>query len=79
MADIIDKFRVRFWNGAYECQVVYPDGYKTTLKSRDDLTYRQWQEKIKTAWDSHNTPEPEPDECQCPDCNQTFVCPNRGT
>jgi len=77
MADIVDKFRVRFWNDVYYCKALFPDGSTHELKSRDDLTYRQWQIKLTEAWDAHQDPEPEPDECQCPECKKTFVCENR--
>jgi len=77
MADIVDKFEVKFWNGNYYCKVQFPDGTKQELKSKDDMTYGKWQEKIKVAWEVHNEPEPEPDECQCPKCKATFVCENR--
>jgi hypothetical protein len=78
MADVVDKFNVRFWNGFYYCKVAFPDGFSTELKSADDLDYTEWQVKIKDAWTLHNTPVPGLDECQCPDCKTTFICPNRG-
>ena len=76
MADIVDSFGVRLWNGVYYCKVKFPDGSKQELKSKDDLTYSQWQGKIKEAWEAHIEPVSEPDECQCPKCKATFVCEN---
>ena len=77
MADIVDKFEVKFWNGFYYCSVRFPDGTSQELKTADDLTYTKWQEKIKAAWEIHIEPVPEKDECQCPKCKATFVCENR--
>ncbi len=77
MADIVDKFESKFWNGSYYAKGKFSDGATFELKSKDDLTYTQWQEKIKIAWEAHITPEPKPDECQCPKCKATFVCENR--
>jgi hypothetical protein len=74
---LVDRFNVKFWNDVYYCKVQMPNGQVVELKSRDDLTYRQWQEKISEAWDSIQNPEPEPNECQCPKCRATFVCENR--
>jgi len=75
--DIVDSFGVKLWNGYYYCEVKFPDGTKTELKSKDDLTYSQWQGLIKKAWEVHIEPVPEPDECVCPKCKATFVCENR--
>ena len=77
MADIVDKFQVKFWNGYYYCKVQSPDGTSQELKTADDLTYTKWQEMIKAAWEEHIKPTPKPDECACPKCNATFVCENR--
>jgi hypothetical protein len=77
MADIVDSFGVKLWNGCYYCTVKFPDGAKQELKSNEDLTYSQWQGLIKQAWEAHITPEPKADECQCPKCKAIFVCPNR--
>jgi len=76
MADVTDRFSVKFWNGFYYCNVVFPDRTKQELKSKDDLKYRQWQEKITAAWEAHQNPKPEQDECQCPKCKANFVCEN---
>lgn len=72
----MDEFIIKFWNGQYYCKIRFPDGTKQELKSKDDLTYTQWQEKIKAAWETHQNPDPEPDECKCPECKKTFVCEN---
>ena len=77
MADVVTDFNVKLWNGTYYCTVRFPDNTSQELKSPTDLTYTQWQEKITAAWDAHNTPIPEPDECQCPACKKPFTCPNR--
>jgi len=58
MADIVDKFGVRLWNGFYYCTVKFPDGFSQELKSATDLNYAQWQEKITVAWDTHINPPP---------------------
>ena len=82
MSDIVDSFGIKLWNGMYYCKVVFPDGYKQELKSKDDLTYSQWQGLIKDAWEAHQEPPikpPSPKECQCPNCMQNFVCPNKKT
>lgn len=76
--DVVDRFNIKFWNGYYYCNVTFPDGFKQELKSQDDLTYTQWQGKIKEAWEIHQNPDPEPDECKCPKCKANFVCENRG-
>ncbi len=72
-----DKFESKFWNGSYWAKGKFFDGSTFNLKSKDDLTYTQWQEKIKAAWEEHTKPEPKPDECVCPECEKTFVCENR--
>ena len=64
---VVDKFDLRFWNGFYYCAVQLPDGAKQELKSDTDLTYGQWQEKITSAWDASQIPEP-PAECLCSQC-----------
>jgi hypothetical protein len=74
---VVDKFQVKFWNGSYYCKVMMPNGQSVELKSGDDLTYTQWQEKIQAAWDDIQNPEPTPEECQCPKCKANFVCENR--
>lgn len=63
MADIVDKFTVKLWNGKYYISVVMPDGTKQELNSAEDLTYKRWQEKIKAAWDASQEPVPEPNGC----------------
>jgi hypothetical protein len=55
--DVVDSFGVKLWNGAYYCTVKFPDGTKQELKSKEDLTYSQWQGMIKTAWEVHQNPE----------------------
>lgn len=77
MADVVSQFGVKLWNGQYYCTVRFPDGTSQELKSPDDLTYKQWQEKIATAWSAHIEPVPQPGECTCPNCKKPFVCPNR--
>lgn len=77
MDNIVDKFGVRFWNGFYYCKVIFPDGVSQELKTADDQTYTQWQVKIKASWEEHIKPTPEPGECACPKCKDTFVCENR--
>ena len=69
MADVVDKFQVSFWDMAktYECKGRFLDGATFNLNSKDDLTYAQWQEKIKVAWEAHIKPEP-PAECLCSQC-----------
>jgi hypothetical protein len=67
---------VRFWNGFYYARAVLPDGTKVELKHETDRTYSEWKQAFKDYYDNL-TPEPEPDECQCPLCNGNFVCPNR--
>lgn len=79
MADVVNRFEVKYWpdTKTYYCKVQFPDGTRQELNSKTDLTYTQWQQKIKDAWIVHTTPVPAPDECQCPNCNKPFVCPNR--
>lgn len=78
MADVVSKLEsVKFWNGFYYCTVRFPDGASQELKSAEDLTYTQWQEKVKVAWDAHTAPLPPTKECTCPSCDKPFVCPNR--
>ena len=79
MADVVNKFEVKYWpdTKTYFCRVVFPDGTKQELNSKTDLTYSQWQEKITAVWIAHTTPVPGPAECQCPACKKTFICPNR--
>lgn len=72
------KFTVNYWNNSFYCKVVMPDGTTQELKSDEDLTYTQWQEIIKAAWDASQIPSPSPKECSCPKCKFVFVCPNRG-
>lgn len=75
---MFDKLKLRFWNGKYYCKVSFPDGSTRELKSVIDLTFTQWVSKAQVAWDEYQIPKPKSGECQCPECNQTFVCPNRG-
>ncbi len=77
LIDMVDKFESKFWNGSYWARGKFSDGATFELKSKDDLTYNQWQEKIKAAWEDHIKPELEPDERACPKCKATFVCENR--
>jgi hypothetical protein len=56
------KFTVKLWNNKYYCSVVMPDGTKQELNSDKDLTYSQWQEKIKAVWEASQKP-PEPEKC----------------
>jgi hypothetical protein len=60
MADTVDKFSVRFWNGSFYATVKFPDGSSQELKSDTDLTYAAWQTKIGAAWDAIVNPPPEP-------------------
>jgi len=39
MADVVDSFGVRLWNGVYYCKVKFPDGDSQEIKSKEDLTY----------------------------------------
>ena len=73
----MDKFEIKLWNGSYLAKVKFPDGTTQELKSKDDLTYTQWQVLIDKAWEEKQKPIPEPDECACPKCNATFVCETR--
>jgi hypothetical protein len=73
----MDRFRIKFWNGKYYCQVVFPDGVAREFKSDVDLTFTEWKAIAVAAWEEHQNPEPEPGECQCPKCRATFVCENR--
>jgi len=75
--DIVNEFMLSFWNKAYYCKVKFPDGYSAELKSDVDMTYKQWQEKIKTAWEDHIKPPQEPEPCKCLVCGKEFICPNR--
>lgn len=77
--DIVSKFEVKFWpdTKTYYCKVQFPDNTTQELSSKVDMTYAQWQQKIKDAWVAHTTPKPKPEECQCPECKSKFVCPNR--
>lgn len=79
MADEVfsTKFQLDFWNGQYYCKTTMPDGSKSEIKSDKDLTYTQWQEKIKEIWDASQIPQPV-EECRCPACEKSFICPNRG-
>lgn len=72
------KFEMEFWNGSYYFRGKFPDGVSFELKSKEDLTYTKWDEKYQLALKEHNEPAPQPNECQCPECKKTFVCPNRG-
>ena len=78
MADIVTKFQVSFWDmtNTYECKGKFPDGATFNLNSKDDLTYVQWQEKIKKAWEDSQIPET-PETCKCPECSlfMTNECP----
>ena len=56
--DVVDKFTVRLWNDAYYAKVTFPDGTKQELKSDNDLTYGQWQERIAAAWEAAQQPDP---------------------
>lgn len=58
MADIVQNFDLKFWNGFYDCTVRFPDGTVHHLKSADDLTYSQWQDRIRLAWLAHTTLPP---------------------
>ena len=72
----MDEFTVKLWNGKYYCKGKFPNGNKFELKSDTDLLYEQWKKKVDKAWEDSQNPEPEPDECQCPKCKETFVCEN---
>jgi hypothetical protein len=72
MADVVDKFGVKLWNGTYYCIVKFPDGTSQELSSKTDLTYSQWQTKIKEAWDASQKPPPESNGCPMNDPK----CPN---
>jgi hypothetical protein len=56
MADVVDKFSVRFWNGEYYCAVKLSDGSSQELKSATDLNYTQWQTRISAAWAEKQIP-----------------------
>jgi hypothetical protein len=58
MANVVDKFGVKFWNGNYYCNVVFPDGTKQELNSTGDLDFAGWQSRIQTAWEAHIAPPP---------------------
>lgn len=73
MADIVTQFGLKLWNGAYYCAVRFPDGASQELKSPDDLTYKQWQEKITVAWDAHINPPPEPQPVTLDDATKEQV------
>ncbi len=77
MADITDRLSLKFWNGFYYCTVKFLDGTSQELKSDKDLTYTEWQAKVKAAWETHTAPPPPPKECTCPACKKPFICPNR--
>lgn len=81
MAYELGEIDVRFWNGYYYCRGILPDGTKSPeLKSKDDLSFEEWKMKLKEYYDASQIPPgPEPNECQCPECQANFVCPNRGT
>ncbi len=69
MADLPTKFTVSLWNGKYYINVSI-DGKNTELNSSIDLTFTQWQDKIKTIIDAGKPPEPN----MCPMNNKE--CPN---
>jgi hypothetical protein len=73
----MDEFGIKFWNGKFWCRGKFPNGKGFELKSDTDLLYEQWKEKVEKAWEEAQNPEPEPDECKCPECKKTFVCENR--
>jgi hypothetical protein len=77
MADIVDKYESRKWNGEYYCKVRFPDGTVQELKSAVPLNYDEWQAKITAAWEAHIAPPPAPEKCTCPACGKPFECPNR--
>ncbi len=58
-ANVVDEFRLKLWNGAYYASVRFPNGQTQELKSDTDITYTQWQVKIKAAWKAiQNPPAP---------------------
>ena len=53
-----EKFQVSYWDmtDTYECKGRFPDGNTFNLKSKTDLNYSQWKQKIKTAWEAYQEP-----------------------
>ena len=60
MANVVDQFTVKFWNGSFYAQVRFPDGTSQELKSATDINYAGWQAKISAAWDAIQNPPPPP-------------------
>ena len=79
MADVVNKFEVKYWpdTQTYYVKVQFPDNTSQELNSKTDLTYTQWQALITTAWIAHTTRVPLPNQCVCPACKKPFDCPNR--
>lgn len=75
MADVVNKFEIRLWNGQYYCNGKFQDGKTFELKSAEDLNYTQWKVLIDKAWTESQKP-PVPIQCICPACKKSFVCPN---
>lgn len=63
----MDKFQLKFWNGQYYATVKFPDGTLQELKSNEDLTYKQWEEKLEKAWAGSQIP-PVVETCLCSQC-----------
>ena len=53
-----EKFQISYWEmtKTYECKGKFPDGSTFNLTSDADLTYTQWKEKIKAAWQAAQEP-----------------------
>jgi hypothetical protein len=59
--NVVDRFTVKLWNGAYYASVKFPNGQTQELKSVEDLNFVGWQKKITAAWDAIQNPPAPPE------------------